>query len=141
MPDSLIKQLRMEAARKALMEEEAENAEFRRNADVGLRGQVASDVDKGVESLELAADPFEAMRTYKHIAPYKEARWRSAGGMSPKNPKPMTEDEYRKMVEDAPFPDETARRFYEDAIKKAPSVQNKAEWKGLISDSVLGGKK
>lgn len=138
MADSLIKQLRMEAAQKALAEDEAENAAIRRSADVGLREQSARKADKDIESLELAADPFEAMRTYKRIQPYKEARWHGRG-LSPKNPKPMTEEEYRKMVEDAPFPDETARRYYEAAIKQAPEVKDRADWKRLFRDQILRG--
>lgn len=137
MADSLIKQLRMEAAQKALAEDEAENAAIRRSADVGLREQSARKADKDIESLELAADPFEAMRTYKRIQPYK-AGWGEKGTGKQAGQR-QTEEEYRKMVEDAPFPDEASRRAYEAAIQQAPEIKDRADWKRLFRDQILRG--
>lgn len=129
------KSLRMDAARKALSQEDLDDFEFKRNTALGLGESAARMSDKKSDMLEQATDPFDAMRMYKRFQPYKKNFGEQ--GTTRQSGDRQTEEEYRKTVEDAPFPDEASRRAYESAISQMPKTQARADFRRQMTDDIL----
>ncbi len=136
------KKLRMDAARKALdadsspfSQEDLGSFNLKRNTALGLRESAARMSDKKSDMLEQATDPFDAMRMYKRFQPYKKNFGEK--GTARRAEERQTEEQYRKMVEEAPFPDEASRRGYESAISQIPQIQARVDFRRQMADDIL----
>lgn len=136
------KKIRMDAARKALAadssplsQEDLGSFDLKRNTALGLRESAARMADKQSDMLEQATDPFDAMRMYKRFQPYKKNFGEQ--GTARRAGERQTEEEYRKMVEEAAFPDEASRRGYESAISQIPQIQARVDSRRQMTDDIL----
>ncbi len=118
-----------------LSQEDLDSFDLKRNTALGLRESAARMSDKKSDMLEQATDPFDAMRMYKRFQPYKKNFGEQ--GTARRAEDRQTEEQYRKMVEEAPFPDEASRRGYESAVSQIPQIQARVDSRRQMTDDIL----